>query len=92
MPITRDDCLALDASDPLKACRARFALAEGMIYLDGNSLGALPRGVAAHVINVVEEEWGQGLIRSWNAAGWYAAPARIGAKLSHPCSAPSRMR
>ncbi|SDR24294.1 Kynureninase [Rhizobiales bacterium GAS191] len=82
MPITRDDCLALDASDPLKACRARFALAEGMIYLDGNSLGALPRGVAAHVINVVEEEWGQGLIRSWNAAGWYAAPARIGAKLA----------
>jgi kynureninase len=82
MPITRDDCLALDASDPLRACRARFALAEGVIYLDGNSLGALPHGVAAHVAKVVEAEWGQGLIRSWNAAGWYAAPARIGAKLA----------
>jgi kynureninase len=82
MPITRDDCLALDASDPLRACRARFKLAEGLIYLDGNSLGALPLGVAEHVARVVEGEWGEGLIRSWNEAGWYVSPARIGAKLA----------
>ena len=82
MPITRDDCLALDASDPLRACRARFMLEEGLIYLDGNSLGALPRGVAEHVANVVKREWGEGLIRSWNEAGWYVSPARVGAKLA----------
>ncbi|MFI5014577.1 MAG: kynureninase [Hyphomicrobiales bacterium] len=82
MPITRDDCLALDASDPLRACRARFKLEQGVIYLDGNSLGALPYGVAEHVERVVEEEWGKGLIRSWNEAGWYSAPARVGAKLA----------
>ncbi len=82
MPITRDDCLALDASDPLRACRARFMLDEGLIYLDGNSLGALPRGVAEHVANVVKREWGEGLIRSWNEAGWYVSPARVGAKLA----------
>ncbi len=82
MPITRDHCLALDASDPLRACRARFKLDEGLIYLDGNSLGALPRGVAEHVGEVVEHEWGEGLIRSWNEAGWYVSPARVGAKLA----------
>jgi kynureninase len=82
MSITRDDCLALDASDPLRACRERFKLAEGLIYLDGNSLGALPRGVAEHVAQVVEREWGDGLIRSWNEAGWYGSPARVGAKLA----------
>ena len=81
MPITRDHCLALDKHDPLKHCRDRFILPDGVNYLDGNSLGALPRGVAEHVAHVVEEEWGEGLIRSWNQAGWYVAPARIGAKL-----------
>jgi len=82
MSITREDCLALDASDPLRACRARFQLEEGVIYLDGNSLGALPHGVAEHVAQVVEHEWGKGLIRSWNEAGWYVSPARVGAKLA----------
>jgi kynureninase len=82
MPITRDDCLRLDASDPLKGCRARFILPAGVNYLDGNSLGALPGGVAEHVANVVKGEWGEGLIRSWNQAGWYVSPARVGAKLS----------
>ena len=82
MPITRDHCVKLDAEDPLRGCRERFALEEGVNYLDGNSLGALPRGVAAHVAHVVEDEWGKGLIRSWNAAGWYVSPARVGAKLA----------
>src|SRR5260370_4314730 len=82
MPIRRDDCLALAAAGPLRGCRARLTLAEGLIYLAGNSLGALPRGVAEHVAQVVTGEWGEGLIRSWNAAGWYASPARVGAKLA----------
>jgi kynureninase len=82
MPITRDHCLGLDAADPLCACRARFKLAEGVNYLDGNSLGALPLGVAEHVAQVVTGEWGEGLIRSWNEAGWYVSPARVGAKLA----------
>jgi kynureninase len=82
MPITRDHCLKLDAADPLGPCRARFRIDEGINYLDGNSLGALPQGVAEHVVHVVEDEWGKGLIRSWNAAGWYVSPARVGAKLA----------
>ena len=53
-----------------------------MIYLDGNSLGCLPKGVAERVARTIEQEWGEGLIRSWNAAGWYESPGRIGAKLA----------
>lgn len=81
--ITRDVCAARDAADPLAALRARFRLPDGVIYLDGNSLGALPGGVEEAVARAVTEEWGQGLIRSWNAAGWYAAPGRLGAKMAH---------
>jgi len=80
--LTRDDALALDLADPLAHARARFVLPEGLNYLDGNSLGALPKGVAERVAQTVTREWGEGLIRSWNAAGWYEAPGRIGAKLA----------
>jgi len=80
--LTRDNALALDRADPLSAARARFVLPQGVNYLDGNSLGALPKGVAQRVAQTVTQEWGEGLIRSWNAAGWYEAPGRIGAKLS----------
>ena len=79
---TREDCLALDRSDPLAQARDRFALPDGVIYLDGNSLGARPRGVAERVAAAIEQEWGAGLIRSWNAAGWYESPGRIGSKLA----------
>ncbi|MBW8726772.1 MAG: kynureninase, partial [Inquilinus limosus] len=72
--IDRAQCEALDRDDPLRPCRDRFLLPDGVLYLDGNSLGALPRGVAERVGATVVEEWGQGLIRSWNAAGWYASP------------------
>jgi kynureninase len=72
----------LDAADPLAACRQRFALPEGVIYLDGNSLGALPAAVPQRLKKVVEEEWGAGLIRSWNDAGWYPAPQRVGAQIA----------
>lgn len=79
---SRDDCVALDARDPLASQRARFVLPAGTIYLDGNSLGALPRVTASRVNEVIEREWGAGLIRSWNAAGWTEAPRRVGAKIA----------
>jgi kynureninase len=80
--LTRDHALALDRADPLAHARYRFALPQGVNYLDGNSLGPLPKGVAARVAQAVAQEWGEGLIRSWNAAGWYESPGRIGAKLA----------
>jgi len=84
--ISRDDCLALDAGDPLAPLRRLFALervdAQGIIYLDGNSLGVLPRATAARVQHVVEDEWGAGLITSWNTAGWITLSQRIGDKIA----------
>jgi kynureninase len=81
-PLTRAACMALDAADPLAPHRNAFALPDGVLYLDGNSLGALPRATAARVREVVEREWGHGLIGSWNAAGWIELPRRIGAKIA----------
>lgn len=72
----------LDADDPLAGCRDRFVLPEGIIYLDGNSLGALPRGVAEKVTAVIDREWGRDLITSWNKAGWIDLPKRISAKIA----------
>ena len=82
MPLTRETCAERDRADPLSAARARFVLPSGVIYLDGNSLGATPKGVAERVTKTIEQEWGTGLIRSWNEAGWYESPGRIGAKLA----------
>ena len=81
-PLTRQDCLAMDAADPLAGFRAEFDLPEGTIYLDGNSLGALPRRVVARMQTAITEEWGKGLIRSWNDADWYLAPQRAGAAIA----------
>jgi kynureninase len=79
---SRDDCLALDRADPLAALRDEFALPEGIVYLDGNSLGALPRRTAARLAEVAEHEWGHGLIRSWNSAGWIDLSQRMGDKIA----------
>lgn len=79
---TRADALAMDRDDPLAPKRDEFALPEGVIYLDGNSLGALPRRVPARMQQAVAREWGEGLIRSWNDAGWYPAPQRTGAAIA----------
>ena len=76
------DARAHDASDPLRGHRADFLLPEGMIYLDGNSLGALPRATAAHVAATVEREWGRDLIASWNSNGWIDAPQRLGRQVA----------
>jgi len=80
--MTRDEAAALDATDPLAPLREQFDLPPGVIYLDGNSLGVLPRTTAARVQQVVKDEWGVGLIRSWNSAHWMDLPARIGDKIA----------
>ncbi len=76
------DTQRLDVEDPLRPFRERFQLPPGVIYLDGNSLGALPRATPGRIAEVVGSEWGDGLIRSWNTAGWIDAPARVGAKIA----------
>ncbi|MDY0960504.1 kynureninase [Massilia sp. CFBP9026] len=79
---TRADCLARDALDPLAGLRTRFDLPEGVIYLDGNSLGARPRAALARAQDVVAREWGTDLIKSWNTAGWFDMPKRLGDRLA----------
>ncbi|WP_421548094.1 kynureninase [Pseudomonas sp. QD4] len=79
---TRNACLALDAEDSLAPLRQQFALPQGVIYLDGNSLGARPVAALARAQQVIEQEWGNGLIRSWNSAGWRALSERLGDQLA----------
>jgi kynureninase len=81
-PMTRQLCATLDDRDELAPLREQFDLPAGVIYLDGNSLGVLPRTAAARVQQVVQQEWGSGLIRSWNTAGWIDLPQRIGNKIA----------
>jgi kynureninase len=76
------EACALDAVDPLRHFRQRFQLREGLIYLDGNSLGPLPKATTEHVAHVVAGEWGEGLITSWLESEWAAAPRRIGDKIA----------
>src|SRR5581483_7957285 len=82
MPITREDCLTLDARDSLAFARERFLVPEGVIYLDGNSLGCLPRAAPARVNDVVTREWGRDLIQSWNKADWIGMPQRLAARIA----------
>ncbi|HXD40509.1 MAG TPA: kynureninase [Ramlibacter sp.] len=79
---TLPDCRALDAQDPLRELRGLFTLPEGVIYLDGNSLGVLPAATAARVAQAITREWGQDLIGSWNSAGWFHLPQRLGDKIA----------
>ncbi|WP_409266547.1 kynureninase [Massilia sp. BHUDP2] len=79
---TRADCVARDQRDPLRALRERFDLPDGVIYLDGNSLGARPKAALARAQDVVAREWGQDLIKSWNTAGWFDLPKRLGNRLA----------
>ena len=79
---TREECEALDAADPLAPFRKEFNLPAGIVYLDGNSLGALPVRTPERVREVVEAEWGRELIRSWNDAGWFEQPYRLGRRIA----------
>ncbi|MEM8648813.1 MAG: kynureninase, partial [Pseudomonadota bacterium] len=80
--MTLDDIRALDRADPLAPYRDQFELADGLIYLDGNSLGPMAKTIPAEMAKAVEEEWGHGLISSWNDAGWWELPVSLGAKLA----------
>ncbi|WP_431710912.1 kynureninase [Glutamicibacter uratoxydans] len=79
--LSREALQELDQADALASYKEQFVLPEGVLYLDGNSLGALPVGAAQRAAEVVATEWGQGLIRSWNSAGWFEMPTRLGDKL-----------
>jgi kynureninase len=79
---TLTDCRVLDAGDSLRPLRDQFVLPEGVIYLDGNSLGVLPKSAAARIASVITQEWGQDLIRAWNSAGWFHMPQRLGNKIA----------
>ncbi len=76
------DCEVLDQQDPLRQLRDQFDLPDGVIYLDGNSLGVLPRATPTRVAQAVTQEWGQDLIKSWNSAGWFTLPQRVGDKIA----------
>jgi kynureninase len=80
--MTLEEAEALDSRDPLREARARFRLPEGTIYLDGNSLGALPKATPERLAQAIEREWGEDLIASWNTHGWIDAPIRVAAKLA----------
>ena len=82
MIATRADCEALDRADNLAFARERFSMPEGVVYLDGNSLGALPAAALQRVDETVRREWGQRLIRSWNEADWINLPRRVGRKIA----------
>ena len=79
---TLAECQALDQIDPLRSLRDLFQIPEGLIYLDGNSLGVLPKATLASVAAAVAQEWGQDLIRSWNSAGWFQKPLEVGNKIA----------
>jgi kynureninase len=79
---SRAEAESLDAQDPLRPLREQFDLPEGVLYLDGNSLGAPPNRVLARLRNTAETEWRQGLIKSWNDAGWIDLPRTCGAKIA----------
>ncbi len=80
--MTRNDCLDRDERDDLAPLRDQFEMPDGVIYLDGNSLGPRPKAALARAHELLMDEWGQGLIRSWNEAGWFDLPQRLGNRLA----------
>ncbi|HVW68852.1 MAG TPA: kynureninase [Steroidobacteraceae bacterium] len=82
MDLTRDAARRLDAADELRGFRDRFVIPPDLVYLDGNSLGALPRATVERVAQVTQVEWGADLVRSWNVHDWIRSPMKLGAKVS----------
>ncbi|HSO21729.1 MAG TPA: kynureninase [Chondromyces sp.] len=81
-PNSRDEVLALDAREPLAAARAAFELPEGLVYLDGNSLGPPPATVARRIGEVLGAEWASDLVRSWTRHDWIDLPQRVAAAIA----------
>jgi kynureninase len=82
MKSSKESAIQLDQQDPLREYRSRFVITDpNMIYMDGNSLGRLPKAAAARIQNVVDDEWGTELIRGWNN-GWWETPRRVGEKIA----------
>ena len=81
-PLARDDLLERDRTDPLASFRARFEVPEGVIYLDGNSLGPPSAGMRARIDSLLAGEWGGDLVASWNRHGWFRLPERVGARIA----------
>jgi kynureninase len=82
MSLDRSHCLSLDKQDPLAPLRDQFDIPDDVLYLDGNSLGARPKAASERARQVIEQEWGQGLIRSWNQAGWIDLPRQVGGQIA----------
>ena len=80
--LRRQHCLDLDVQDPLATLREEFDLPKDVIYLDGNSLGAMPKASLTRAQEVIRQEWGNDLIKSWNKAGWFDLPSRLGDMLA----------
>lgn len=80
--MTREEAAQLDAADPLAFASERFRLPEGIIYLDGNSLGALPKAAPTAIAETADRQWGEDLIGSWNKHGWIDWPTTVAAKLA----------
>ncbi len=80
--LSRSDCIQMDQADDLADLKNEFSLPDNVIYLDGNSLGARPKAALARAQEVVTQEWGMDLIRSWNKAGWFELPSRLGDQLA----------
>ncbi len=79
--LTREDCIEMDRKDALACLRSEFHLPEDIIYLDGNSLGAMPKKAVEKLSHTIEHEWANGLIKSWSDADWYTLPGRLGDRL-----------
>jgi kynureninase len=87
--IDREGIAALDARDPLRGKRDAFVVPDGVIYLDGNSLGPLPKAALRELKLAAEQEWAEGLIRSWNGAGWFDLPMTLGDRIARLIGAES---
>jgi len=77
LPASEEEVLALDGADPIAGARDRFAIPEGVVYLDGNSLGPPPRDVFGRIEEVLRAEWGSDLVRSWTKHRWIDLPERV---------------
>ena len=85
--LSREHCAESDKNDPLAAFRDEFSLPQGMVYMCGNSLGAMPKNAAAIAQQTIVEEWGNGLVKSWNIHQWFTLTSRLGGLIAQTIGA-----